>query len=337
MYDSHILIWLPSPMGDTVMCSPVLKALRQHYADAKITFCCNSTAQGVLTPCKWTDNWIIQGNFFKTVQEFRANKFTHALLFKNSFGSALACFLGHIPQRIGYARDARTFLLTKKLNAPVESNGKFKPIPAVDYYNAIAKKIGCINTDTLPTLEVDQQHKTEIKELFPDLSKSGPVIIMVPGAAFGLNKCWPPEYFAQTAEKLIQQYKAQIILSVSPNSQEKAIAREIVKQCKYQLINLGETPLNLGQLKALFLRADLVITNDTGPRHIAIALKRKLITLFGPNDPAWTQTGYTQEIQITAQGPCVPCQRPTCKRPDIACMHTISVNTVYKAAARLLC
>ena len=109
-----------------------------------------------------------------------------------------------------------------------------------------------------------------------------------------------------------------------------------MKAAKHRLINLGETPLTLGELKALFSTADLVIANDTGPRHIAIALKRKVITLFGPNDPAWTQTGYGDEIQLVADVECAPCQEPQCRMEELWCMLSISVESVCEAADKLL-
>jgi heptosyltransferase-2 len=82
--------------------------------------------------------------------------------------------------------------------------------------------------------------------------------------------------------------------------------------------------------------ADLVISNDTGPRHIAIALKRKVITLFGPNDPAWTDTGYENEIKIVGDAPCAPCTKPVCKMSEHLCMQAITVDMVCNAAEKLL-
>jgi heptosyltransferase-2 len=89
-------------------------------------------------------------------------------------------------------------------------------------------------------------------------------------------------------------------------------------------------------LKALIAHAELVIANDTGPRHIAVALRRKIITLFGPNDPTWTQTGYPHEIQIVGHAPCAPCQKPRCRQPTRICMESITTAQVIAAAERLL-
>ena len=92
----------------------------------------------------------------------------------------------------------------------------------------------------------------------------------------------------------------------------------------------------MGELKGLLAESDLVITNDTGPRHIAIALGRKLITLFGPNNPEWTQTGYKDEVQIVGEAHCVPCDKPQCKQAEHLCMETITVEMVCEAAGKIL-
>ena len=95
-------------------------------------------------------------------------------------------------------------------------------------------------------------------------------------------------------------------------------------------------PLDLGELKGLFASSDLVIANDTGPRHIAIALQRKVISIFGPNDPIWTDTGYENEIQIVGDAHCAPCAKPKCKETEHLCMKAVTVDMVCNAAAQLL-
>jgi heptosyltransferase-2 len=160
--------------------------------------------------------------------------------------------------------------------------------------------------------------------------------VLVPGGAFGPSKCWPAERFGQTADRLAERHKALVVVSVAPNPQERLIADRIAASARHPLIHLGDRPLTLGQLKALLARADLVITNDTGPRHIAIALKRKVITLFGPNDPAWTETDWPAEIKLIGKAPCAPCSRPTCKASSLYCMESITVEEVCQAAEKLI-
>ncbi|MDD5327735.1 MAG: lipopolysaccharide heptosyltransferase II [Phycisphaerae bacterium] len=334
-----ILVWLPSPMGDAVLCTPALRAIRRHFKSSRIYFFANDTVRRVLSPGDFNDVWLQQerNNPFATIKMLRGHKFTCAILFKNSFSSALSVFLAGIPKRIGYARESRGFLLRDKLYPPKLTTARFKPTSMVDYYLAIASLLGADTSERNLELAIDPQEAGKLRAKFPEITDAkGPIVVIVPGGAFGRSKFWLSERFAQTANWLISNYNATVFVSVSPDPAEKKIAGEICESSKFKLINLAEEPLGLGELKLLFSMADLVISNDTGPRHIAIALGRKIISLFGPNDPAWTQTGYENEIQIIGKAPCAPCARPTCKMDEHLCMQAITVEMVCSAAKKLL-
>jgi heptosyltransferase-2 len=335
----EILVWVPSPMGDAVLCTPALRAIRRHFKSSQISFFANDTIRKILSPSCFNDVWLQQkkNNPFAIAKMLKEHNFTYAVLFKNSFASALAVFLAGIPMRIGYAREGRGFLLTDKLYPPKLSAAKFKPSSMVDYYLAIPSLLGADTTDVSLELLIDPQEDKRLRTKFPEIAESkGPVVVIVPGGAFGQSKCWLSERFAQTADWLISNYNATVVVSVSPDTAEKQIAREICDSSEFELINLAEKPVSLGELKSLFSVADLVISNDTGPRHIATALRRKVISLFGPNDPAWTETGYKNEIQIIGNAPCAPCAKPICKESEHLCMQAITVEMVCNAAKKLL-
>jgi len=336
--DYNILVWLPSPMGDAILCTPALRAIRNRFSSSRITFLADPAVRSVLSPSSFNDAWLpAQPNPFALAAELKAHKFTHAILFKNSLAAALVVSLARIPNRIGYARELRGPLLTDKLHPPRLPNGKFKPVSMLDYYLAIAESLGADTTNRSIELQIDQDDSRNLYARLPELVKhKNPIVVLVPGGAFGPSKCWPSENFAKIAGWLVEKYNAAIVISVAPNPPEKKIASEICALSSRQLLNLAEHPLNLGELKALFSLADLVITNDTGPRHIAIALKRKLITLFGPNDPPWTDTDYENEIQIVGNVPCAPCAKPICRKPKHLCMLSITPDMVRSAAEELL-
>ena len=336
--DYDILVWLPSPMGDAILCTPALRAIRSRFSSSRITFLADPAVRGVLSPCSFNDAWLQpQRNPFALAARLKAHKFTHAILLKNSFAAALVVFFARIPNRIGYARELRGPLLTDKLYPPRLPSGKFKPLSMLDYYLAIAERLGADTTNRSLQLQIDQD---DSRNLHARLSKlvncKSPIAVLVPGGGFGPSKCWPSENFAKIADWLVEKYNATVVISVSPNPPEKKIAAEICALSSRQLLNLAERPLDLGELKALFSLADLVITNDTGPRHIAIALKRNLITLFGPNDTAWTDTDYENEIQIVGNVPCAPCAKPICSKPEHLCMLSITPDMVRSAAEELL-
>ena len=338
MAEQNILIWLPSPMGDAIMATPTLRALRRHFDKDRIFLYGSSVLHDLLFPTDLCDIWIQQPpGFFRSVSTLKAAGLSVCILLKNSFSAALAAWLAGIPRRIGYARDGRSRMLTDRIAPLKEADGRFTPTPAIDYYLRIAQTLGADTADRTMELTVINPDTDYLKKRLPAAFQIfGPLVIMVPGGAFGPSKCWSSERFAQTADALFETYHATVVISIAPNSQEKQIAADIQRLAKHPLINLGDTPLDLETLKALFARADLVVTNDTGPRHIAIALKRKVITLFGPNNPQWTQTGYPDEIQVIGTGPCVPCDKPVCRQNRHYCMESITVEQVLAAARKIL-
>jgi len=337
--DTNILVWLPSPMGDAILCTPALRAIREHFKSSRICFLGSSVVRETLSPSTFNDEWIEHKakNPLAIAAQLKAYRFSHAILFKNSFASALAVFLARIPARIGYAREKRGFLLTDKLHTPKLPDGKFKPRSMIDYYLAIASCLGADSADRGLGLLIEPKADEGLRSKMPELTGSeGPIVVIVPGGAFGPSKCWPNVRFAQTADWLITNYDATVIISVAPERAERRIARDICDSSEHGLINLADRSLSLGELKALFSIADLVIGNDTGPRHIAVALQRKVVTLFGPNDPAWTDTECEKEIQIVGNVPCAPCQKPGCRESEHFCMRAITVETVCEAAKELL-
>lgn len=339
MQQENILVWLPSPMGDAILCTPALRAIRQHLKDRRIYFLVEPVVRNILSPNTFNDEWILPQfkNPFAIAKILKPYNFTYAILFKNSFASALTAWLAGIPARIGYAREGRSLFLTEKLYPPKTGLLKFKPASMIDYYLATASRLGADTADRHLELSIDSKDTQAIYQKFPQFEKlTGPLITLVPGGAFGLSKCWPGENFAKTADWLVDKFNATVVISVSSVQTEKQIANQICKLSRHKLINLADSPLSLGQLKSLFSLTNLVICNDTGPRHIAIALKRKIITLFGPNDPAWTETGYENEIQIVGNASCAPCTKPVCKMEKHLCMLDISVETVCKTADKLL-
>jgi len=333
-----ILVWLPSPLGDAVMCTPALRAIRKKFSHADISFLASNTVRQVLSPSSFADQWLpLEGGFFSQVLRLRREKFDRVILLKNSFGSALTVFAAGISKRLGYTRDARGLFLTNKITPVKEKTGRFAAFAMIDYYLRLCESIGCDVKNRQTELSLDKNDVDALERILPSLfDQSAPVVILVPGGAFGTSKCWPAIRFAETADSLIRDHDAKVVISVAPNEIEEQIASSICADSKNELYNLANTPLTLGQLKALYSKASLVITNDTGPRHIAIALRRKVVTLFGPNDPAWTKPDYDDEIEIVGTADCVPCAKPKCYKEEHLCMISISVDQVVNAAEELL-
>ncbi len=344
----RILIVLPNPVGDAVMATPSLRAVRERFATSWITFLGRSGALETLRGAALSDDDIEDvsarfpscWNTARLIRRIRGERFDLAILLPNSFRSALLAWGGGARKIVGYARGARGWMLTDKLAPPRDSEGAFAPVPQIDYYLAIASHAGGESDGRRMTLAETDADSDAAGALMAECSiRSGrPVILLNPGAGFGPSKIWPPERFAAVADALIETRSAQIIINAAPN--ERTIAARVAEAMKNPpAINFAEREGSLGLLKGMMSRCSLLITNDTGARHFAAAFDVPVVTLFGSTDPTWAQIDFAGERAIRVDVPCSPCQKPTCRirgEGHHRCMKAITPEMVLAAAYELL-
>jgi heptosyltransferase-2 len=248
-----------------------------------------------------------------------------------------------IEKVVGYDRDGRGFLLSDKL-LPQKDRGKFIPFPIVRYYMGLAQYLGSHDRDLSMRLFVTESERRAATDVFtraglePELSRPGeqgrgPLILLNPGAQYGAAKCWLPEYFAQLGDRLIGELGATVLLSGAPK--ERAIIEAIRRHMKRDAVDLSSKGMTLGALKEITRRCDLMITNDTGPRHIAAAFDVPVVTVFGPTHPEWTEIYFPKERRVAVKVFCGPCQKKTCPL-DHRCMTRVTPQMVYETALELL-
>jgi len=341
-----IVVVLPNWIGDVTMASPTLAALRSGLEHAKITYLLRPYLAELVGGSPWYDQLLFwparsigKGNdkqtMLKLIRQLRAEQFDTVVLLANSFRSALVASLAKIPRRIGYDRDGRGMLLTDKL-LPDRYNGQFLPISAVKYYLGLADYLGCARVGMELTLHTEPQYEQEVDSLYirHGLERSAAIAVMNPGAGYGPAKCWPAERFAQVGDQLVERFGMQVIIACGPR--DKHIAITLAKSMKNRAIALGEPVVGLGTLKALVKRSKLVVTNDTGPRHLAAAFGVPVVTIFGPTDPRWADTLYVKEKQVMVKVDCGPCMKRNCPRKDHRCMLEIPASRVIEEAEELL-
>jgi heptosyltransferase-2 len=159
------------------------------------------------------------------------------------------------------------------------------------------------------------------------------VIGFNPGAKFGSSKCWPPHYFARLAEMLTEQWNCKILLFIGPG--EEDLGQSIAGLSKTEIINTGPQCVDLALLKPLIKRCQLLVTNDTGPRHYAVAFGVPVVVIMGPTDPRYTDTNLEKTLVMRQSIDCSPCHEKTCAR-DHACMTEISPHEVLGSTEKLL-
>lgn len=340
----RLLVVLPNWVGDLVLATPALRAIRMQFPAAYIAALVKPPFREILSGGDWTDDVVVwpvgktrprrRRGFLGLAQELREKQFDTAVLLTNSFRSALLARLAGIRRRVGYDRDGRGLLLTDKL-LPDKSNGKYVPIPMVRYYNAVARYLGARELPTCLELFTTPEEEATVQGLLDrhGVRSDQPTIVVNPGASFGTAKCWPPERFGEVADGLIEAFDAAVFISCGPK--ERDVAHAVSAAMRRKAIVLDQPILSLGPLKALVRRSSLLVTNDTGPRHFGIAFGVPVVTLFGSTDSAWTQTDYALERQVAVKVHCSPCMKRVCPT-DHRCMTRITAPMVVEAACKLL-
>jgi heptosyltransferase-2 len=328
------------------MATPALRAIRQLYPQAQISYLLKRYVKPIYTGMPFADKLITyrtgktdklagKQQFVGLIARLRKRDFDMAIVLPGSFKSALICKMAGIERIVGYDRDGRGFLLTDKL-LPRREAGKYVPTPILKYYLGLANYLGSTTRDLSMQLFVTP---SEARDADAILDRAGvdpsrhPIIMLNPGAQYGSSKCWPSEYFAMLADRLIDDCGAQVLISSAPR--ERRIVDDIARQMTHAPIDLARAGLSLGALKAIIKRSDLLITNDTGPRHIAAAFGVPLVAIFGPTHPEWTDIFYDKERIVRVPVHCGPCQLKTCPL-DHRCMTRVTPAMVFSTAQSLL-
>ena len=338
----RILVHTPNWVGDAVMATPAFGALRERFPRAEITFLARSYLHELLQPGPWFDRLLsadpaqsLRG-LHRLARELRQEGFRLAVLFPNSFRSALLAWWAGIPERVGYGRGGRGPLLTEPLPAPRGGDGRFLPRPMVTYYADLVAHLGAEVSDRRLHLAVDDAARSSLHRLLAERGHDPerPTVVFIPGAKFGSSKCWPPRYFAQLATRVLDAMACNLVVVCGPG--EEGIGKTIEELTPKDIIHFWREPLGLGRLKALVAESHLMVTNDTGPRHLAAACDVPVVALFGPTDQRWTDTHHPKEAALQMTGlDCVPCQLPRCPR-NHECLEQLLPDQVFEAAMDLL-
>ena len=340
IHPQTVLVSCPNWVGDVVMATPTFDCIRQNYPQSQIIGLIRKYAKGVVEEGPWF-NQIIEVNdkttlgFLNLVQQIRRIEPDLAIVLPNSFRSALIAKLGGIKKIYGYRRNGRTILMN---GGPYpRRNGKqIIPVPMTEYYLEICRWLNLtVRHKTKPSLFISKTLRKKAEQLFShyEITPNDMVVGLNPGAKFGSSKCWPPEYFAKLAELIAERWNCKLMLFLGPG--EEVIGQEIVKKSKTKIINTGPYKVDLALLKPLVQRCQLLVTNDTGPRHYAVALDIPVVVIMGPTDPRYTHSNLEKTIVLRQDSDCSPCHLQECTL-DHSCMTEISPQKVLQAGEQLL-
>jgi heptosyltransferase-2 len=330
----------PNWVGDVVMATPVFECLRQNLPAAHIIGVLRKDTQGIVKDSPWFDE-LVDGDdkswagFQRMRRQIRARAPQAAILLTYSFRSALTMRLSGVRRIYGYRRQGRSLLLTGGPTAARQGRITI-PSPMTECYLGLCRWLGLTLPErSRPTLYIGEELSRR-GELLLKKHGVGPgdfLVGLTPGAKFGSSKCWPAEYFGELAEMCQEKLKAKILLFYGPG--EEDIARAIRQQTRADLMDVHDDGLDLEILKPLVKRCNLLITNDTGPRHYAVAFEVPVVVLMGPTDPRYTNANLERTIVMRKELDCSPCHKRVCPRQH-ECMREIRPADVFAAAERLV-
>jgi len=334
-----ILVRATNWLGDAVMAIPALTAIRGRWPNAEIVVLARPWVADLYQGQDYVDRLMVfdhrrrHRGFWgreRLAAELRAERFDTAVLLQNAFEAAWIAWRAGIPERIGYARDGRSWFLTRAIQVPARGT-----IPAHEtyYYLELLRRAGWLSQ--LPTVEritlcvtAEAQQKAEDRLNAAGARPGASRIAIAPGAAYGSAKCWDPERYAALADRMIAASDCDVILFGAP--QESEIATRIARAMRGRPLNLAGAT-TIGELPALLAACRLFIGNDSGAMHLAGAVGVPVVGIFGPTDPAGTSPVTPHFTLIREPVSCSPCFLRHCPI-DHRCMTRVSVDRVFEAS-----
>jgi len=332
-----ILVRATNWVGDAVMSLPALRALYEKFPSAEISILAKPWVADLYGREPFCHRVIPYtptglGSKWSAARALRAEHFDCAILLQNAFEAAAIAFLARIPERIGYARDGRSTLLTRAI--PVPKRGEI-PRHERFYYLELLRRAGIL--DTLPesdSIRLDGAPAARLAGLdrFRALNMGETIVGVSPGAAYGTAKQWLPDRFASAASRVANDLGANI--AIFGSASERELCDSVAQACTAAARNFaGET--TLAEFIEMAAACRVYLTNDSGAMHIASALGVPTVAVFGATDDVGT--GPTGPLARVVREPveCSPCLKRECPI-DHRCMTRVEAERVALVALSLV-
>jgi heptosyltransferase II len=342
-FDS-ILVRATNWVGDAVMSIPALQQLRAYHPNARISILARPWVAGLygresfcdeLIPYQAPKGWAGFGQKWRLASDLKGHRFDCALLLQNAFEAALLVRAARVPVRIGYNLDARGFLLTHAIQPPATGD---IPTHQRFYYLELLKRAGVIGAYSLDApIRLGGRDLAEEsgRMLFERAGIKAPVVGVAPGAAYGGAKRWRPERFAQAATRVAKELDATV--TIFGSNDEREICSAVADQLELARVAVhnfaGHT--SLPELIDMLAACRILVTNDSGPMHIASALGISTVAIFGATDHVATGPTGDQAKIVRVPVECSPCLLRECPI-DHRCMTAVTADMVAEASLTLI-
>lgn len=325
---------MPRWVGDAVMATPLIEALHEAWPAATIDLLLKRYLSGLFNDAPWANREIIinDGKSFWQLRSLLAReRYDLGVLLPNSLRPALLLAAARVRRRVGYRRNGRGPLLSPGLPFPRE-----RPFRMVDFYGALGERLHVGNTNRPLKLHASPETRQAAADLLKrhGLDCEAPLLGLNPGAKYGSSKLWPAAHFAAAADGIAARHPVQMVILAGPGEDE--LAAEIASRARTKLVVLPSAEVNLSMLKNVLTHLNMLITNDTGPRHMAVALGVPVVTVYGPTHAAWGQTDFSHGEDLFIEVDCGPCMERKCPLGHHRCMTDLEPSRVVDAAVRQL-
>jgi heptosyltransferase-2 len=341
----RIFVRAPNWVGDLVMATAAFGRMRRAYPTAEIVAGMRPYLRSLLAGTAFFDEIVdvpkARGprDLWRQAAALRKRRFDLAVVLPNSIETGVIPLLAGIPYRVGY-RQGRPGLMNLGLRAPRgrpwwrRHGARRVPKPMPEYYDELLDELGIPPAPRRVSLVVTEAERAAAAEWLGarGVAPGEPLVALNPGASFGASKLWEPDRFAAVARHFQERRGLRALLLAGPAEVEAVRAMAAASGALAAI----DPVLPVGMLKPLLERAAVLITTDSGPRHIGVALGVPVVCLMGPNDRRYTDYQLERQRVIRKDLECSPCQRKVCPLGHRRCMTDIGVAEVIEAAQRLL-
>lgn len=340
----ELLVRGPNWLGDAVMCEPALRALRRLFPQAAITLLVKPSVAGLFDSHPGIDRIFLydgKGRHaglmgkWRLAADLRKQGFDMAVLFQNAFEAALISALAGIRRRYGYATDGRSVLLSE----PVATHDRRAPVHQIDYYWNMLRPLGLTGQPGQPELFVSLEEERAMGERLKQkgITTDHVLIGVNPGSTYGGAKRWLPDRFAESTERLcrtLTEAGRRPAVAVIGAKGEELLGQQIASRLSAPSAVLTGTT-TIPELMAVIKRCAVLVTNDTGPMHIASALGVPVVAIFGPTDWRTTSPSGADHALVRHPVECAPCLLRECPI-DHRCMKGVTADEVYHAGLQII-
>lgn len=336
-----MIVRMPNHLGDAVMALPALAGLRSILPEKHgLVVIAPANQRSLYAALKNIVDDVIELNDIHSfwdraiLSRIRQYRMGIGVLFNNSFRDALSMKLAGVPRLYGYSARCRSILMSGTLPLPHHKRSEEAFIHQANLYYAIAECFHAPKWDgAMPEIAVNQNSETLSPDIKALLSTGKKLLVIAAGAAYGAAKRYPTQYYRQIAADWLN--KDGIVAVVGSKSEATSSAEVIAGLPEEQAVNLCGKTANMDELIYLIGQAQAVVANDSGIMHLAAALGKTGITVFGPTDPTSTAPVSTKWSLIISPAECRPCLRRVCPLHTDACMKMVLPSIVIEELDRI--